>query len=437
MNEYPNIVKEKLTSIITKMSSSLTPYVKNPEKDFTRERKLPFKTMIQLLICMGGNSVYKELLEAQGYDVKTAATSAFVQQREKILPSTFEFLLHEFTKSHSDIKKYHNYRLLAVDGSALQIAANPHDADTFFQKDPDRKGYNLMHLNAMYDLCSRLYVDALAQPGKHMHEDKALADMVDRSCIQDKVIIIADRGYECYNNFAHIEKRGWNYIIRVKDLGSNGILSGLTLPENGEFDISIQRILTRKQTNEVKARPEIYRFLCNKTPFDFLDLHTNKFYPITFRVVRIMIAPDTYETVITNLGCYDFPPEELKKLYRMRWGIETSFRELKYAVGLINFHAKKREFIIQEIFARIIMYNFAEMITAHVVISQANTKHSYQVNFTTAIYICRHFLRLHCNVPPSDVEALIRKIVLPVRPHRKAKRPICPKSVVSFVYRIA
>ena len=25
----------------------------------------------------------------------------------------------------------------------------------------------------------------------------------------------------------------------------------------------------------------------------------------------------------------------------MRWGIETSFRELKYAVGLTSFHSKK------------------------------------------------------------------------------------------------
>ncbi|MDR0343782.1 MAG: transposase [Nocardiopsaceae bacterium] len=38
----------------------------------------------------------------------------------------------------------------------------------------------------------------------------------------DNVIVIADRGLESYNNFAHIEKKGWNYLIRVKDLGSSG-----------------------------------------------------------------------------------------------------------------------------------------------------------------------------------------------------------------------
>ena len=437
MENYSNTVKKKLMSLITEMSESPAQFVKNPDKDFVRNRKLPFEAVVKLLISMGGNCIYKELLESQGYDINTATTSAFVQQRDKILPSAFEFLFRKFTRSYSNIEKYRGYRLLAVDGSDLQIATNPHDTDTYFKNLSERKGFNLLHLNAMYDLCNRIYVDTLIQPGKRMNEDRALTDMVDCSDINDKVIVIADRAYECYNNFAHIEKKGWNYVIRVKDLGSNGILSGLELPVAGTFDIPIRRILTRKQTNEVKAHPELYRFMPNKSPFDFLDLHVNKFYPMSFRFVRFKITDDSYETVITNLDVFNFPADELKKLYHMRWGIETSFRELKYAIGLINFHAKKREYIIQEIFARIILYNFSEMITSHVVISQTDTKHSYQVNFTIAIHICRHFLRCWSNAPPPDVEALIRKNILPVRPNRKDKRKIHPKSVVSFIYRVA
>ena len=33
----------------------------------------------------------------------------------------------------------------------------------------------------------------------------------------------------------------------------------------------------------------------------------------------------------------------------MRWGIETSFRSLKYALGLIHLHAKKPDLVLQEI----------------------------------------------------------------------------------------
>lgn len=440
MNEYANSLKETLTSLIREMSAAPAPYVKNPEKDFTRRKKLPFETVMQLLISMGGNSIYKELLESQGYDVNTATTSAFVQQRNKILPSAVECLFHEFTQSHTDIKDYRGYRLLAVDGSDLHIATDSADKDTYFQSQPNTKGYNLLHLNAAYDLCNRLYVDGIVQPRRLCNEGRALAAMVDRSPIKGKTIVTADRGYESYNNFAHLERKGWNYVIRVKDLDSSGILSGLRLPTSGKFDRDVHLTLTKKQTKEIKAHPEIYKFVPSTSTFDFLDLQENLFYPISFRVVRFILPNGAYETVITDLSAADFPPNEIKSIYNMRWGIETSFRALKYTVGLTNFHAKRRESITQEIFARMIMYNFAEMMTSQVVISQMDKRHQYQVNFTVAVYVCRHFLRSRDDGPQPDVKALIRKNILPIRPIRPGQmntRKIRWRSVVSFVYRVA
>lgn len=435
MKDYPSQVKEKLLSLIDEVSKMRSLFVKNPDKDFTRQRKLPFETIIKFLIEMGGNSIYKELLESQGYDANTATTSAFIQQRDKILPAAFEFLLHEFTLSHANIKKYKGYRLLAVDGSDMQIPKNPDDLDTYCHNQHEDKICNLIHLDALYDLYNGLYLDCIVTPNKLKNEYKAFVNMVDRSRINDKAIVIGDRGYESYNNLAHIEKKGWHYLIRIKDAKSTGILSGLNLPTDDEFDTTVHRILTRKQTNEIKDRPDAYKILTNKTTFDFLDLHTNKFYPMTFRVVRFKISDASYATVITSLT--DCHADEIKALYQLRWGIETSFRELKYTVGLINFHAKKVEFIVQEIFARIIMYNFVEMIASYVVISHSDTHYIYQVNFTVAVHACRHFLRLCHALPPPDIESLIRKNTVPFRPERKAVRHLRNKSVVSFVYRVA
>jgi hypothetical protein len=61
MNDYPNSVKETLTSLINDMSASPALFVKNPGIDFTRKRKLPFETVMQLLLSMGGNSIYRSL----------------------------------------------------------------------------------------------------------------------------------------------------------------------------------------------------------------------------------------------------------------------------------------------------------------------------------------------------------------------------------------
>ena len=141
------------------------------------------------------------------------------------------------------------------------------------------------------------------------------------------------------------------------------------------------------------------------------------------------------ECILTNLDEKDFPIEEIKRLYGWRWGIERSFRELKYTIGLTNFHAKKVEYILQEIFARLTIYNFCERIITTIVIQQKHRKYTYQINFTVAVFICREYFR--DRIHPPDLEALIRKNILPIRKGRKAPRKVCPNSASSFLYRIA
>ena len=435
MTDLTKNIKEILLDIIKSMAKYPWLFVKNPKKDFTRKRKLDFETMILLLLSMDGNSIYKELLNYSEFSPDVATSSAFIQQRDKILPFAFEFLFHEFNQSVENLKTYKGYRLLAVDGSDLNIAHNPDDSSTYFQSSLGDRGFNLIHLNAMYDLQNKIYVDACIQPRREENEYRALTDMVDRSKIDGQVIVIADRGYESYNVFAHIEQKDWKYVIRVKDVESTGIVSRLNLDGEEEIDQEVSLVITRKQTNEVKANPNLYKIIPKKGTFDFVDLHKNKFYPMTFRVVRFKISENTYETLITNLSAEEFSGQELKELYHMRWGIETSFRELKYAIGLTSFHAKKMAYIIQEVFARLVMYNFSLIITLNVTIEQKATKHMYQVNFTVAIQICKRFIR--CSIPSTHIEALIKKNILPIRKDRQNLRKIKFKSAISFLYRVA
>ena len=110
---------------------------------------------------------------------------------------------------------------------------------------------------------------------------------------------------------------------------------------------------------------------------------------------------------------------------------------LKHTIGLNNFHSKKREHILQEIFARIILYNFVEAVVSKIVISKTKKKHDYQVNFANAVHVCRRFLRICEDMLPCNAENLIRKNVLPIRTGRSFVRKPKFKSAVSFVYRVA
>lgn len=428
-------VKNNLLSLIQEMAAVPWFFSKNPSADLSRNRKLDFASTIQLILSMESGTLKKELLDYFQFSVDTPSASAFSQQRSKLLLETFQFLFYEFNSLFPFQKNYHGYQLLACDGSDLNIARNPKDTDTYFQSLPTDKGFNQLHLNALYDLCEKRYTDVVIQPARKENESLAMTQMIDRCTGQKKTIFIADRGYETYNIFAHIQEKEMYYLIRVKDGGGGSMTGSFELPDEEEFDHAMQLILTRKQTKEVKANPKQYKFLPKASPFDYLDLQDRKFYTLNFRVVRFAISEGSYECMITNLPKEEFPAEEIKKIYAMRWGIETSFRELKYAIGLSCFHSKKVEYIMQEIYARLILYNYCEIITMNVVIHQRDTKHVYQMNYTIAIHICRYFLRN--DISPPDIEKLIQKNLLPVRPGRSDPRKVKPKSAVSFLYRIA
>ena len=442
MSSQIQIVKEVLNTAIAKLCENAKMFVKNPKRDFTRDRKLPLREMISILLCMEGGSLTNELLRYFKCSKHTASSSAFIQQRQKINESAFPSLFDLFVKNTDKDRLYKGYRLLAADGSDIQIPTNPNHADSYFPGANGQKPYNLLHLDAVYDLLQRTYLDAAVCGRKKADERGALCNMVDRSSVS-KAIVIADRGYESYNLLAHIQEKGWKYLIRIKDIDSSGIASSLNLPATQEFDTSFQLHLTKRQT---KAARELlhdtnrYKFLYANCPFDYLPSSSRKhdpltFYYLPFRIVRFKISDSCYETVITNLDTETFPPVELKRRYGMRWGIETSFRELKYTLGLLHFHAKKVENITQEIFARLIMYNFSELITSHVVIHKPNRKHPYKANFSVAVQVCRQFLL--GNISPPDVEAAIRKNVSVTHIGRSNPRNMVVKHAVSFLYRIA
>lgn len=435
MSKYINKVTNSLTKLISEISENPSLFVKNPKTDFTRNRKINFKKFIGITMNSGGGTMSKELLDYFDFDVNTPSVSAYTQQRSKVLPEAFEFLFNSFTQENmSSTNNYKGYRLIACDGSNLTIATNPNDAQTAYKSNQFGTITNHLHLNAFYDVLNRIYLDAVLQTASEYQEYRACINMMERSSL-NKAILIADRGYENHNVMAHAINKGWKFVIRIKDKNSNGIASGLNLPKTDIFDIDVSMTFTRQQTKMTKMAG--YKFMPTNQTFDYLPHKSKDTYTMSFRIARFSIADDSYEMLVTNLDRSEFSTNDLKEIYHLRWGIETSFRELKYSIGLTSFHARKAEFIKQEVFARLLLYNYCELITTHVVQQMQNKDKTKQVNFTIAIYICREYLRQKRNLSPPDVIKLIEKHILPVRPGRKDPRKVKPQASVSFLYRVA
>ena len=435
MSKYISTVTNSLTNLISEISENPSLFVRNPKTDFTRNRKINFKTFIGITTNSGGGTMNKELLDYFDFNANTPTVSAYTQQRSKVLPEVFEFLFKPFTKENlTHENNYKGYRLVACDGSNLTIATNPNDAETAYKSNQFGTITNHLHLNAFYDVLNRIYLDAVLQTASEYQECRACINMMERSSF-NKAILIADRGYENYNVIAHAINKGWKFVIRIKDRNSNGIASGLNLPKTENFDIDVSITFTRQQTKKTKAAG--YKFMPANQIFDYLPIKSKDTYTIRFRIARFSIDDDSYEMLVTNLERSEFSAKDLKEIYHLRWGIETSFRELKYAIGLTSFHARKVDYIKQEVFARLLLYNYCELITTHVVQQMQNKDKTKQVNFTIAIYICREYLRQKRNLSPPDVIKLIEKHILPVRPGRKDPRKVKPQASVSFLYRVA
>lgn len=222
--------------------------------------------------------------------------------------------------------------------------------------------------------------------------------------------------------------------MRGRESRSNGILSTYSLPDS-EFDTYIRTTLTRRHTKETLENPNTYTILQPITDFDFFDDGCT-YFAIEFRIVRILLDNGTYICIATNLSEEEFPLEEIKKLYRMRWSVETSFRELKYTIGLVNWHSSKYDGILQEINARMILYNFCELVIAHAVVkTRDNTKHTYKINFATAVNICRAYLKQGSDEIKTML--LIQNHLTPVRCNRKYPINLRPKRNRDFMYRAA
>jgi len=406
-------------------------YVYEPQKNFSRTRKLPLHTVIKMLIGMGGNSLGKELLEWFGYSEKTVSVSVFVQQRNIIKPETLKHIFQTMVSQCDKHTLYNGYRLLAIDGSDLRLPSDKRESFSYIQNDETTKGYNLLHLDALYDVLQHVYVDASIQSKIGMNEHKALVSMIDDSAISDKVILIADRGYESFNNIAHCQEKNWNYIIRSKE--SYGIK--FEAPPNATFDIDHLITLTRRQTKQTKILinkdSNRYRWIQPHTKFDYIKPKEDKLYDIPIRIVRFEIADSVYETLYTNLSREDFPVDILKELYQLRWGIETAFRELKYNVGLASIHSKKTAFVfLQEIYAKLIMYNFSALIDY-----SQDVPTGKRINFAKSMHVCYQFFKEKL----SDIvlAKMLSKYLLPIRPGRSFERNKINKNAVSFTYRIS
>ena len=429
----------------------------NPSRDFTRNRDFTPKKIFSTLLQFNSKNTESELIDICGCENSDRnINAAFLGQRKKLGDDCMPFLFRSFTNAISDEfyqtdidDPLYGYHVLATDGSDVNIARNPHDPLTYIEK-KGKRGYNQVHLNAIFDVSSNLCMAASIQGIHKKQERKAFVEMLHQLNCPGKAILTADRGYESFNIFAACKEIGAKFVIRLKDINSNGILSAYDL-EDGEFNSYIYTKLTRSHANKFLKDPKTYTILSKKTDFDFFE--EDGTYEIWFRIVRFRLPNGKYVAVATNLEEDEFNIKSIAAIYKLRWGCETAFRKVKHTIGLVNFHSWKMQYIKQELFARLIMYNFCSAIvdavkpdtfgsaTDDVPLPESDgankpePKEKRGIAFSQAVTVCRKLL-VKCTVSfVKDAIETIRAHIYISKTGRSYKRDVKPKSCVPFCYK--
>lgn len=430
----PNDLKNKLFSVVDNIFNNKEKYLKNPETNFSRTQKISFQDTMLFPMTLEKEALNVEILDL--FNSKNLPTAAAVGYRRDCIDiSAFVDLFKEFTESLEAPNHIKGMLLYAVDGSRINTPYNPKDADSFSNSIEGRRGFNQYHLNTMYDLLNNQYVDCLIQGQNQMNEQAALCKMMDSTPKDKRVLITADRGYGSFNVFAHALNNGLNFVIRIKESFAMSILKEAKLYSKSEsFDIEGTYYVGRKNNIFTKTLQN-YHYLRPDRTYDYIPLGSDNIDEFYVRVVEFQLSDNTAEYLITNLTKEQFSLEELKDIYNRRWGIETSYRYLKYSADLIYVHSLKQNFIFQEIYSKLTLYNYALASVSEVKDNTSGKgrprKHKQKINVTYHIKVCIRFLKGAIR----EISEIIGKLKAPVRAGRTYQRHVRAQHAESLQHR--
>lgn len=425
----PSLVHQSFLQTIDAMENHLDSFVLRPGRDFTRHRRLPLKDLVLLMMSMEKSTIEGEIhrffsLRYPEHSILSRpSASAFIRQRAKLNDDFFPALLKRFNTRFPFTKTKFGLHLLACDGTDNNIPADK-DPDTFISYNSKDGGYHQFHSVALHDLLEKRYTDAVIQPRALMNENDALVTLVNRNPISGPCLFIADRGFNAFNTMAAISLKNQFFLFRLKDPdGQRSPFRHLVDPDRGEFDIDAELFFARSS----KPLRNLPRHLCRKLRsdrrFDFIPPEDkSSVFHLKFRFVCIRLDTGNFEFLITNLPRHRCSPSDLKALYHLRWGIETSFLYLKHNLCLDTPHAIRRDFLRQEFFVKLILYNFCSLLASAADEPPQTGRYPSRLSFSSAIRIARLCIVLRCQLPDFEIIAAILRHKYPVRTNKNRPR---------------
>ena len=315
-----------------------------------RKRMLPARVVVFLVIAMtlfAKKSIPEVLnilvegLRIQGAYLLGASLpvkSALAQARQRLgvkpIVELFRTLARPIAKLNQAWAFYKGLRLMAIDGTKLDLPDTPEN-ERFFGRPGAGRGkaaWPVASVIALIEIGTRMTVDAFVGPYKTSEQAAAMRLM--RS-LGAGMLLLWDRGFVGYKLWAAAVKRGAHLLGR---LTSNMVFEPIQTLADGSF--------------LAKLYPSPYARRKNEGG-------------ILVRIIEYSITPperpgfgEIHRLITSLLDAESYPAKELIVLYHERWEIELEYDEIKtHMIGKTpTLRSKTPKGILQEIYGLLIAH---------------------------------------------------------------------------------
>lgn len=345
------------------------------QKHFTRDRKLPFQTITLLILQLLKSSVKTELKSFYTTVFKVdeivnwVSDAAFCRARQKIRHHLFidlyKFIVR-FFYAHIGGKLWFHFRLLAVDGSELNLPSSKELLERFGCHHTNSIGTKIpqARISFLCDVLNFITIDAQIESFKvgEQYMFKSHLNYIGKSDL-----LTADANYGHFGILKTIKKHKADFCIRMS--------------KSSNF---VKEFLASEKTDVVlewKPSPKTIEN-CKKHKIDIASLKV--------RLVRIVLSEK--ETEVLALSLLDqnkYSYDCIKELYDKRWGVEEEIKKFMQRLMIEFFSSLKENGVLQDFYANVFMLNLVsflvEPVREQIYKSSEHCKFRQQINWTSAL----------------------------------------------------
>lgn len=404
-------------------------------KEFTRNRKLPFKYLIIFLTQSLTRSIQRELnsfyqkVTGSDFSIQSVTKSAFTKARAKLKAEAFVELNQVGNQSFyqdAPYKQWNGFRLLSIDGSTLVLPKHKTVIEEFgitnfgpYANAPR----SVARISMLYDVLNFTTLDGQIDRYDSCERELARKHL---PCVNaGKDLLILDRGYPSLPFMFELHQLGIDYCIRMK---------------NGWW-LEVREMLKKKQ------RDKIVTFKLPAKDKDLLGKYNSADDTFKCRLIVISLPDGGIEVLCTSvLERKTLPYNSFASLYHYRWNIEEGYKLYKCRIQMEAFSGKTALAVKQDFFARIFMMTTMAVLAFPIEEKireeqqQSNRKHQHKINRTNALsmikeMVAKVFINKIIQPALKALDNILKTTTEIVRPGRNFERKKLKKKPPAMNYK--